>query len=635
LCDVLTKYRGHRDDKVVKSALYLAEHLCKFHRRAFSWSSLERIDELVHVHRSPELRELLGEIVGSWAHCYLQPILNGMYAFRFRSEHAAELRFASRASEEEMAAFNFTLDESQGLKAEYRRRLQEQRGDETATFEAHAALGELYDWDAEFEQARDHYRAAIRALDAGVSDQKLQTLAGMLDSSTGRKRTADRRAALPASDLRRHVDWGLLRLRAMLQIGMTFERSRDFQGALQEYRGARTLARAIWFAALDDYGRGSDDDSGSDASLDQYGQTVGARRLHELKHMHLIYQPVLACAWVAEKSPSGIDTGPSMFEAALADLRERLPFVRSPEIVPSQSAQDPAHSNFALAIADLHNNAGSMYLLKGHHRLRDGAELGYLRRARYHYAAAIHEVRRHCAHRFASAPRKWGPGTAQYPPPRAYDAWPQFILRRLTTALFGLASASLARVRLRQLLSNLNSLDAAAPTEKEQESFRRWIDGDTLSAAVEAVRWIGAWQEDRQPVQPAGPRAKSVPRSWNQVLVEFGAEDSANAQLRAYLTLTALGANVLERGGFVEEAAREHLQLAYTIENLLWDMRVLGEVEPSARKPEQGELDLGSEAPRHSMTRMLALGALDGGRAKQLLDRALAEMDEVVGRAVS
>jgi len=40
-----------------------ADHLFKFHRRGFSWSSLERIDELRHMHRAPDLRALLVSLV--------------------------------------------------------------------------------------------------------------------------------------------------------------------------------------------------------------------------------------------------------------------------------------------------------------------------------------------------------------------------------------------------------------------------------------------------------------------------------------------------------------------------------------------------------------------------------------------
>ena len=42
----------------------------------------------------------------------LHRVLNGMYSYRFRSDIAREIEFLSRKSAAEMAALNFTLDES-------------------------------------------------------------------------------------------------------------------------------------------------------------------------------------------------------------------------------------------------------------------------------------------------------------------------------------------------------------------------------------------------------------------------------------------------------------------------------------------------------------------------------------------
>ncbi|MEL6653760.1 MAG: hypothetical protein AAFQ87_23440, partial [Bacteroidota bacterium] len=108
-----------RDDKNIVALFYVFEFLLKFHSRAFSWSSLERIDELVHVHRSPDIRDTLHSLVEESSERYMHPVLNGMYEFRFRATIAAELRYASRISEIDQEAFNFTLDESQSLKAIY------------------------------------------------------------------------------------------------------------------------------------------------------------------------------------------------------------------------------------------------------------------------------------------------------------------------------------------------------------------------------------------------------------------------------------------------------------------------------------------------------------------------------------
>jgi hypothetical protein len=299
--------------------------------------------------------------------------------------------------------------------------------------------------------------------------------------------------------------------------------------------------------------------------------------------MHLVYQPVFACAWVAEKSPSGIDTGPTMVEEALADLRERLPFVRGPGIAKSSGAGSAVHSNFALAIADLHHNAGNLYLMKGYHRRGDGSEFGYLRRAQYHYACAIHEARRHCTHRMQAAQSKWGSPQELTGDSTQNDAWPQFILRRLTSALFGLANCCLARVRLAELQASPTSLSKLTVDEDQHQGFRTWIDGATESHAHDWIEnWIGTWNLSHVPHRPRGRTATGLTPVEEVRLVNFRAPEGTEAafHLRGHFVLSALATRLLERGGFVEEAAREHLQIAYTVENVLWDLQIMAKVNP-------------------------------------------------------
>jgi hypothetical protein len=144
------KIRG-RDDKAIIALIYMSDFLFKFHSRAFSWENLELIDELVHMHRGHDLRTLLHELVEHYSDRYLHRIVNGMYTYRFRSYFAKELDYLSRHSEEEMAAFNFTLDEAQALR-DHLEKLLEQGGksDKTDTL---SMLGELHEFYQEYERA--------------------------------------------------------------------------------------------------------------------------------------------------------------------------------------------------------------------------------------------------------------------------------------------------------------------------------------------------------------------------------------------------------------------------------------------------------------------------------------------------
>ena len=86
-----------RDDKMATSVFFLSDFLFKFHRRALSWANLERVDELAHIHRAPDLREIQEEMVKLVSERLLHRVLNGMYSFRFRSDIAREVEYLSRS----------------------------------------------------------------------------------------------------------------------------------------------------------------------------------------------------------------------------------------------------------------------------------------------------------------------------------------------------------------------------------------------------------------------------------------------------------------------------------------------------------------------------------------------------------
>ena len=104
-------------------------------------------------------------------------------AFRFRSDFAREIDYLSKISKEEMAALNFTLDESQNLKGLYQETIR--RGDHE-NVDTISGLGELYEFDQDFEIARNYYRRAIAVLDASFRD----SIASSMNTSGMEVRTA-------------------------------------------------------------------------------------------------------------------------------------------------------------------------------------------------------------------------------------------------------------------------------------------------------------------------------------------------------------------------------------------------------------------------------------------------------------
>src|SRR6185295_2481066 len=370
------------------------------------WSSLERVEDMVQIHRAPDLREVMETMVEQWSERFLHRIRNGMYDFRFRSELAREIEYISRHSPAEMAAFNFTLDESQALKSTYEttiRRLKDGPGRELQDFVS--GLGELHEFDQEFETARVHYRHAILLIDG-----ELRAVTGgseLLEKSSPMMQILAGWAPGP-QHARLYLTWGIARLRLMLQIGMTFELERNHERASVEYDNAATLARAMLLALLDDEGRllaGSTEVSQRD--LDH-----GEDRLDVLKHLNLFFQPTFAGAWAAEKLIGAVDTSTTLVETTLTSLRTVLPFMREPKVKVAGGPVGVRHSNFALIAAELHNKAGDLCFFKGRQvvseeeirrwsqptgKPRHGQE-GYLLRAHYHYAVGLHEIRRFIAY---------------------------------------------------------------------------------------------------------------------------------------------------------------------------------------------------------------------------------------------
>lgn len=607
---------ANRDDKLVVSLFYMSDFLFKFHRRAFSWGNLERVDELVHIHRAPDLREVLESLVGQWTERFLHPIRNGMYDFRFRSDLAREVEYISRQSPAEMAAFNFTLDESQALKSAYSSNianLKERTG--RIPIDMIAGLGELHEFDQEYEDARVYYWRAISLL-----DERLEEIARGFDGrehdASGKKGAgcddADTSAVLASfmatatgKRLSRHfLTWGVSRLRLMLQIGMTFELTRNFERASIEYCNANTLAAALRTAMLKDPDSVKEITEAADGAM------------HPLKHLSILFQPVFAEAWIAEKMAGAIDTGISLIERELWTLRGQLPFVSDLQ-AQAASARNPVavkSSNFSLIMAELHDKAADLYFFKGRQRVtlssleamgrsagakqdaREEAQHfgheGYLLRAHYHYAVALHEMRRLISYRKLSSrfnlSIEFESGSTTGESIETKN-WPDFIFRSTGGALNDLAEATLGRVSLYGLVCTLPSDNGqnGVPFKADHlnaarnsivKAFINWMEatddrrGDFSfklphSEQNEALHsWFGRWT----PKKSVHSENRYFP------LIEFAKLDHQSdfTRLIAALQLKVAGSMMLEKGGYIEGAAHELLGVCEIVTHYLWWLRI-------------------------------------------------------------
>ncbi|MEZ5714583.1 MAG: hypothetical protein R3D85_05100 [Paracoccaceae bacterium] len=402
--EILTR----RDDKVTLNVFFLFDYLMKMHGRAFSLHSLERLDELAHIHRAPDLRRMLEKVVGASSEQYFHRMLNGLYSYRFQSDLAMEIRFLSRLSEPEMAALNFTLDESQELKTTYAEMLSAS-GEENPDIVS--ALGELYEYDQAYDVARGYYEKALRMADDELVRQVGQTI-DLAPVPAAPARDGDKEPAMVrairqliesgaleggahlldaifrGSDKDRRLvayfmPWAVRRLRLMMQIGLTFEQIGDEERAQAQYYSAHMLARTITDVAF----------PREEMPEDGWTDLKWVQML--IENLNLLYQPLMSVAWISEKLEGSIDTSTFMVEQELADFARRFDFIRNPKIafigsekgardrlktythkgedgknetrLTSDTKHQSGHAgeNLSIQVAEMHNKAGDLYFYKG------------------------------------------------------------------------------------------------------------------------------------------------------------------------------------------------------------------------------------------------------------------------------
>ena len=108
-----------------------------------------------------------------------------------------------------------------------------------SSYEFVAVLGELHEFDGEYDVARYYYNRALSYLDEHFHMQ----VARRKDKPAFFSVMLQDKGGLEA--VRRRIAWGIARLRLKMQIGMSYEQSNDLEQAQGHYRNARTLATAI------------------------------------------------------------------------------------------------------------------------------------------------------------------------------------------------------------------------------------------------------------------------------------------------------------------------------------------------------------------------------------------------------
>lgn len=441
LCDHIESRIMDRDDKVAMSVFYLMDFLCKFHNRGFLLTNLQRVDELSHIHRAPDLRSMMGLLVDISAERFLHRVLNGVYTYRFRSDFAREIDYLSRISMHEMAALNFTLDESQSLKGLYQQTMSAGDRENADTI---AGLGELYEYDQDYEIARNYYRRAINLLDARFrQDTGHNFRSASVNTSDSKLANGGFRTVKNHSDdadwepagfvmlegesesaqalIRANVQWAFARVRLMLQVGQTYEQEGNFERAVTAYMAASRFSDVVLAAT-------------TQTSKVKAGN-LGPKKPRTLmaEGASLLYQARFAAAWVFEKDSQDIDESTNHVEEAIFEVyaRNKVLFPDAAKnVVDRQTVSNHDanlyhidYLNVLLTTSDLHDKAGDLYFYKGLTRPRYFEPdqliiggLGYLPRAQQHYAGSLFQIRQFMKLRADLSARRLSPDQGGKPP---------------------------------------------------------------------------------------------------------------------------------------------------------------------------------------------------------------------------
>ncbi|HNR19445.1 MAG TPA: ATP-binding protein [Bacteroidia bacterium] len=114
-------------DSILVSTPYLMDHIMKFHPFAFSLKNLEMVPELLSETRTPELRNFIEELVAYLSLNHIRDTEISLFDYKFLNKTYHEISYLCKMFEEESAAFNFTLGETNQVKTLLSIRIKELR----------------------------------------------------------------------------------------------------------------------------------------------------------------------------------------------------------------------------------------------------------------------------------------------------------------------------------------------------------------------------------------------------------------------------------------------------------------------------------------------------------------------------
>ncbi|MFD2113766.1 ATP-binding protein [Thiorhodococcus fuscus] len=217
-------------DKLIVSVFAALQYLLKFHHFPFSRSQLDRMDEVLSIHRSPELNSAIDTLLTVVLRPHVRLIRNGLSRYRFIHGFEQEVRYIARISDIESAAFNFSLDANAGVKLHYQELLRraEHRSQQwnaepyigTSTIaDINITLGDLLTQEESFDQAAVHFQEAADILSPRISSSRSDV-------------------ALEAKVLLQYIE-------ALLKLGDVNERRQRYERAAAAYTTAQEVASLL------------------------------------------------------------------------------------------------------------------------------------------------------------------------------------------------------------------------------------------------------------------------------------------------------------------------------------------------------------------------------------------------------
>ncbi len=330
-------------DKLSVSLFSIFDYIFKFHSMGFSRRELERMPGALDIHRAPALPQILDLLLNRILLPYLNKIDNGFYSFHFARYIQREIVYISQFSQQEMAAFNFSLDESLQIKQHYQQFLEKQINlyqitdqiEKETLPSIHMILGDLHAQDNEFDQAMVEYENAIYHI-SGFIEKLLK------ECSKGTPSSHKNIKEYPYISYLLNKNKDKIIIKALNAPLIFYIRLMLRRGLLQERRMIYDSAIAFYYRAME--------------TVDIISKSTNSAKFFEIniEQLNLLIQPYLCLAFLHAKRDSSLETARIFMHKSLELLEVKSGKSTGSKIFTEKSGQIYKH----------HVHCAEMYMMR-------------------------------------------------------------------------------------------------------------------------------------------------------------------------------------------------------------------------------------------------------------------------------